>query len=790
MKPKYIVSLMKKRLPASVGNKAQNLRRLQNKGFAIPVTYVCTWEAYQRYVENDVAIVQALESELAQIVEPGRAYAVRSSANLEDDFEHSFAGQFKSVLDVIGVDKILQAIWSIWATTCSPEVLDYLEKTHRAQKELRMAVIIQEMVKPAFSGVAFSKHPITGLDETVVEAVPGRGDALMQGGATPFSYVNKWGKWIIKPEEGGLDLAVAQELVDQTRTIARAFRKDIDLEWVHDGRSIYWVQMREITSIKNVIVYSNAIAKEQLPGMIKPLVWSLNVPLVCGAWKNLITEMIGENDIDVMSLAKSFYYRAYFNMGVLGQVFNSLGLPRESLEMMMGIGPAGVKMPVFRPNRTLISKIPRLLRLMWDKWNFSPKVGKYLAEARRSYQQFSIETAARQSELELSDTIDRLFALNQKMAYYSIVGPLLMFMYNMIVRSQIKKAGVDPDLVDLTHGMDELKEYDPNASLLLLNQQFNQLDEQLRIRILTASYEEFEKMPGITGFREAVTGFFRRFGHLSNSGNDISVAPWRENPDLILKLITSFQCTPEKTGEMMRVADVPARGGRRMAIDILHRRAQKFRLHREQISSLYTYGYGLFRVYFLALAEHFVRRGFLVGREDIFYLTYAETRQVVKDAELGKVCAEKVCQRKEEMERYRNVVLPSVIYGEEAPPVGIEVRQKLVGVPTSRGYFTGPVRVVQGLEDFQKLQNGDILVVPYSDVGWTPLFARAGGVISESGGMLSHSSIIAREYKIPAVVSVAEALFLTDNTIVTIDGYKGEVIVHASEQPPSVNVAV
>jgi phosphoenolpyruvate synthase/pyruvate phosphate dikinase len=95
------------------------------------------------------------------------------------------------------------------------------------------------------------------------------------------------------------------------------------------------------------------------------------------------------------------------------------------------------------------------------------------------------------------------------------------------------------------------------------------------------------------------------------------------------------------------------------------------------------------------------------------------------------------------------------------------------------------VKVVNGLQDFHKVQPGDILVIPYSDVGWTPLFAQAAGVIAESGGMLSHSSIIAREYGIPAIVSVPGAMLLEDNTLVSMDGFKGEII-HAAEaqQPP------
>jgi pyruvate,water dikinase len=90
------------------------------------------------------------------------------------------------------------------------------------------------------------------------------------------------------------------------------------------------------------------------------------------------------------------------------------------------------------------------------------------------------------------------------------------------------------------------------------------------------------------------------------------------------------------------------------------------------------------------------------------------------------------------------------------------------------------VRVVQGIQDFPKVRQGDVLVIPYADVGWTPLFARAGAVIAESGGMLSHSSIVAREYHIPAVVSVAHACQLADDTIVSVDGYLGTITVHGA----------
>jgi pyruvate,water dikinase len=84
---------------------------------------------------------------------------------------------------------------------------------------------------------------------------------------------------------------------------------------------------------------------------------------------------------------------------------------------------------------------------------------------------------------------------------------------------------------------------------------------------------------------------------------------------------------------------------------------------------------------------------------------------------------------------------------------------------------------VRDISEFSKVQPGDVIAIPYSDVGWTPLFARAGAVVAAAGGMLSHSSIVAREYRIPCVVSVTGAMRMPDGATVTVDGYAGTVVV-------------
>ncbi|MFG1905872.1 PEP/pyruvate-binding domain-containing protein [Kribbella sp. NPDC048928] len=100
----------------------------------------------------------------------------------------------------------------------------------------------------------------------------------------------------------------------------------------------------------------------------------------------------------------------------------------------------------------------------------------------------------------------------------------------------------------------------------------------------------------------------------------------------------------------------------------------------------------------------------------------------------------------------------------------------LTGIPGSHGTATGPARIVRGPADFAYVRPGDILVCPHTDPAWTPLLSIAAGVITESGGLLSHAAIVAREQGIPAVLAVPEATTqLTDNTPTTINGSKGTV---------------
>jgi pyruvate,water dikinase len=778
MRTHYILNLKEGKSAQNIGNKAQSLRYLLKHGYRVPEAQVCIWDAFVQFRKSDTKIVRQVQHEVSAKLDGTRRYAIRSSANIEDSRSYSFAGQFKSVLNAHGVDAVMQAIVAIWESATAGAVQSYMKKIGIDPDSVRMAVIIQEMVSPVFSGVAFSRNPITGMDEIVVEAVRGTSEALLQEGITPNRWIYKWGEWIALPEHEDIPREIIDEVVTHAKGIAKSFGKPVDLEWAYDGSHISWVQLREITTLKNLNVYSNYIAREVMPGIIKPLVWSINVPMVNTAWKEFLSELIGAIEIDAHALAKSFYYRTYFNMGVIGNIFSALGLPPETIELLMGIYREGSHKPRFRLTPKILVRLPRILRVVVGKLRFARSFKVLFPAIQETYNTFMRADLHTLSETALIDEIDKLCALCRQTAYYNIIVQLMMGLYNMLLKWQLKKMGIDFASFDLTGGMDELKEFDPTIHILVMQQQFRQLPNKIKEQFLTCSCEEFSRIPDISHMQKEFTSFIQRFGHLSDSGNDFSAVPWRENPDVILKMIISSQQSENQSVRNCCFEDVRTSAVRRLFFGPIVRNARTFRVYREQVSFLYTFGYGLLRSYFLTIADIFVTRGFLADRSDIFYLTFDEIKDIAKKGCGDRAAVDAIALRKKEIVDYQDMILPNVIYGDHAPPVMHHTGNTLKGTPTSRGYHRGAVKVVKGIKDFSKVDPGNVLVIPYSDVGWTPLFTKAGAIIAESGGILSHSSIIAREYNIPAVVSVSGACQLKDNTLVSVDGYLGEILVH------------
>jgi len=212
------------------------------------------------------------------------------------------------------------------------------------------------------------------------------------------------------------------------------------------------------------------------------------------------------------------------------------------------------------------------------------------------------------------------------------------------------------------------------------------------------------------------------------------------------------------------------------------RKSAQYSRYREQISYLYTRGFGLFRTAYLHIGRSFANAGWLENAEDIFYLEHEEIFSVIRQESAGTALGNLIGKRITEHRRNLSITLPPVIYGDHLPPVQDDLTPLLVGVPVSGGIYRGVVRVVKGLGEFHKVTDGCVLVIPFSDVSWTPLFSRAGALIAEAGGVLSHSAIVAREYGIPAIVSLPNATRLQDGVEVTVNGYSGNVLVHDEKE--------
>ena len=140
----------------------------------IPGAWVLGYEVFNQYKAGS-PIKTSVMAELESKLDPEKKYAVRSSSNIEDSLKYSFAGLFKTILDVKGFENIYTAVESIWDSVQSEDIQAYLDRMEVTEKNIKMAVIIQEMVKPVYSGVLFSHNPMTGLNEIVIEAVEGPG---------------------------------------------------------------------------------------------------------------------------------------------------------------------------------------------------------------------------------------------------------------------------------------------------------------------------------------------------------------------------------------------------------------------------------------------------------------------------------------------------------------------------------------------------------------------------------------------------------------------------------------
>jgi len=274
--PKFLSlhEISKKQLnPSLIGGKAEALAQLHQNHFLVPNGFVITTEFFNFSLKEGDILGNDLEIifEYIDACSPLGTVAVRSSASVEDSSEQSFAGQFETILNV-KKEGVSKAIIKCWQSLYSSRVSRYAKQ---GNDERKMAVLIQEMIYPEVSGVAFSLHPVTkDSNSIVIEAVFGNNEVLVQGAVTPDCYiVNKQLEILDKnvvpqkniqflDDENGISsktsihgdlqklsdnqiVAVAQMVIH----VEKFFRHPVDVEWAINKGNIFILQSRPITKI-------------------------------------------------------------------------------------------------------------------------------------------------------------------------------------------------------------------------------------------------------------------------------------------------------------------------------------------------------------------------------------------------------------------------------------------------------------------------------------------------------------------------------------------------------------
>ena len=739
-----------------VRGKAAGLASLISLGLAVPRTAVVSDAARRRYgrCSQRGRLVARLKRELSLLELPaGAGAAVRSSASGEDDARESQAGRYESYLHVRGVDRIFEAIRAVWASRGD-------------DPPARMEVIVQRMVLPAVSGASFSRNPVTGADEVVVEAVEGTSEALLQRGETPRRWVIRGKRapsnWPPLPDD------VLGEIARTTRRVASELRYPADLEWAYDGETLWWLQVRPITSLRGLPVYSNRISREYLPGLVKPLVWSINVPMINGAWIDLFERVVGPLSIDPLSLAKQFHYRAYFNMSGMGELFGKLGLPGDVLEQVFGLVATTGRSP-FGFRWRMLRHLPRVARFLVSVSSFHGRLPRWEAAMVR---RFESAGQALDGVCELSEAIewiDAFLPVMREVSRMRIVSLLLHLIAGQLGHRAARRSGVnvasDPSASD-----PRLDAYDPSAALQHLTEAVAAMPVQELADLESIPIEHLLDRDAWRSVKAQLARFLNRFGHVSESGNDFSAPCWSEHPLAVLRLAAAGRASVATPGPASR----PSKG-RALRAD---RRLILRRVDRERVGAVSSQGFHLLRRWAIRCGGDLAESGELDAADDVFLLSLDELRSLADRRLDGDGLRAAVTRRRREMRESEEYSLPETILGDSipesrAPPTSEE--SVFSGLGTSRGTFEGRARAIRSMETFGEFRDGDVLVVPFSDIAWAPLFARAGAIVAEAGGLLSHSSIVAREGGIPAVVSVPNACALLDGKRVRVNGLLGTV---------------
>ncbi len=751
-----IFSLDDKLQAHKVGQKAATLSQLKRWGYPVPQGWVLP-------AGDDPAPLIDLASPSEQ-----NPLIVRSSAIGEDTKASSAAGQYQSVSHITNKEALQDGILQCQASYNYATAAQY--RRLQQQQDSAMAVLVQQQIRGEFSGVAFSRDPVNQIqDAVVIEALPGEAAQVVSGEKTPEQYRVIYHNGTPEIEgEGNVPTSVLEDVAGLARELEDRFHGlPQDIEWTFDGETLWLLQSRPITNLQPI--WTRKIAAEVIPGVIRPLTWSINRPLTCQVWGNLFKICLGDRakDLNFNQTATLHYSRAYFNATLLGEIFQRMGLPPESLEFLT----RGAKLS--RPSLfATVGNLPGLARLSLREL----RLNKEFAADKESLflptlQQLQNQSIQLFSPQALLTRIEMILNALQTATYYNILAPISFSLRQNLL--QVSDQQLNYNHLPEVASSHELAQIAREARNLVPTEQM----EDMSAPSLFATLAE---LPDGESILEQFQDWLGRYGYLSEAATDIAVPRWQENPSPARSLFAQF-FFHDGTQPSEASWNQSSAGWKQNAV-------QKRLDLKAETAEIYNRLLAHLRWSFLALEQIWLDNGLLAESGDIFFLKLSEVRQLIKDddPQLREQIPYRLRERRFQFsEDEKMTIVPYVVYGN--PPQQSAVswnnqkrflssQKRWEGIGASSGQATGRIKVIPNLSEPIDVNQDTIVVVPYTDAGWGVLLARAGGLISEVGGRLSHGAIIAREYGVPAVMNIPNAIVtFQDGQLVKIDGATGVV---------------
>ena len=583
--------------------------------------------------------------------------------------------------------------------------------------------------------------------------------------------------------------------------------------------SIYILQSRPVTtlndaSLEDDILWTRAYGDEYWADATTPLFYDVMGKMLTDYVNHEGARIMGYKEITDTELLKLHKSRVYFNSWVLEKAFSYYPKFARSKELLNYFPLEDQERISKYPSilhKTLLSQILVAIRdpdgMMHKTDKAYRKWAEMFMKKCESFDQTDLETLSNMELASLYEDIETSGIKHYQLIRYGMVSHSIAT--NLMIKNWLVKWLEDNDgslYAGLISGLDDNKTVEMNIRFSdlakILRETHDLLAKMDSINDLSSLNESDinELISSNSEFKEEFDLFINDYGHRSNT-REILYPRWREDKVYVLEVIKMLSSSDLD----LRKKELESRKHRlKTEKEVFHRiKKQKGGFLKAKIFGValnLAQTYLTFRENQRFYLDHLLFRQRLMlkemGRrllikniidktEDVFFLYEKELFSFfnvnTSRAELNEdipSLQDKILKRKKEFYRYRSSLPPKFLKnGIEFDDTVMEYGKNVIyGAAASPGIFQGVVRVVGSIEELSQLEDNEILITSNTDPAWTAVFSKVGGLITETGGILSHGAVISREYRIPAVTAVkgATEIFKTGEEVV-IDGNEGVV---------------